>query len=265
MSYWTRIISGTTDEMGATATLVLAMLTTLAVNDTASAEHLAGRTQTTAPFAEIAPTVDGKIDDDIWASATWRPIANNWLGPAYSADDFEGKFKVAWSKQRLYIIVEFTDDTLYDGHRHPLEQYWDDDCLEIFIDEDYSGGEHQQNHNAFAYHFSLDNQAIDIGTDGKAQTYTSHTESQWRQHADKVIWEVSIALHPDTYRDGIPEQSPVDLFAGKTIGLMVAYCDNDGSELRENFIGSEAIQTGAKDRGYIDANVFGAVVLVEGS
>ena len=47
------------------------------------------------------------------------------------------------------------------------------------------------------------------------------------------------------------------------LGLMVAYCDNDGSELRENFIGSEIVLSGPKDRGYIDAGLFGSLTLDE--
>mgnify|MGYP001818654602 FL=1 len=47
------------------------------------------------------------------------------------------------------------------------------------------------------------------------------------------------------------------------MGLMVAYCDNDGSELRENFIGSESVPEGPKDRGWIDAGLFGKLVLDE--
>ena len=80
--------------------------------------------------------------------------------------------------------MEFSDDVLVDFHRDPLVQYWDDDCLEIFIDEDHSGGDHQYNHNAFAYHLSLDNQAIDIGTDRQARSYTHHVESRWRQNGE---------------------------------------------------------------------------------
>ena len=53
------------------------------------------------------------------------------------------------------------------------------------------------------------------------------------------------------------------LVARKVLGLMVAYCDNDGSELRENFIGSESVPTGPKDRGWIDAGLFGKVILDE--
>ena len=51
--------------------------------------------------------------------------------------------------------------------------------------------------------------------------------------------------------------------AGKILGLMLAYCDNDSSELRENFIGSESVPTGPKDRGWIDAGLFGVLKLTE--
>jgi hypothetical protein len=44
---------------------------------------------------------------------------------------------------------------------------------------------------------------------------------------------------------------------------MVAYCDNDGSELRENFIGSESAEGGAADRGWIDAGMFGKLILAK--
>jgi hypothetical protein len=88
-------------------------------------------------------------------------------------------------------------------------------------------------------------------------------QSRWRQQGDKVVWELAIDVHPDTYRDDAPDNRPVQLSAGKVLGLLVAYCDNDGSELRENFIGSEVIATGAKDRAWIDANVFGKLVLDE--
>ena len=133
----------------------------------------------------------------------------------------------------------------------------------IFIDENHSGGKHQYNHNAFAYHLSLDNQAIDIGTDKQAQSYTHHVESRWQQQGKKVIWEVGIDIYNDKYRDDSPDNTPATLFAGKVMGFMLAYCDNDNSELRENFIGSEYAAGENKDRGYIDAGLFGTLELVE--
>ena len=85
----------------------------------------------------------------------------------------------------------------------------------------------------------------------------------WKQQGNKVVWEVAIDIYPDTYVDGSDQNTPVPLYAGKVMGLMLAYCDNDGSELRENFIGSESVPEGPRDRGWIDAGLFGQLELVE--
>ena len=251
-----------TSRPRAAALGILCALATLGQTACASPTHLPDRSNYVAPRATVAPVVDGLATDAAWDEAPWQDIGHRWLGPEFSADDFKGRFKMVWTAERIYLLAEIVDDVLIDSHRDPLVQYWDDDCLEIFIDEDFSGGEHHFNHNAFAYHFSLDNQAIDIGTDRKARSYSHHTQSQWRQHGDTIVWEVSIDIYDDSYVDG-GDSDPVALVAGKVIGLMVAYCDNDGSELRENFIGSESVPTGAKDRGYIDAGLFGEVILDE--
>jgi hypothetical protein len=230
----------------------------------ANDSHLPDRNEYRAPLAAVAPVIDGVADDGAWADAAWHAIDQRWLGPEYSAEDFQGRFKVVWTPERIYILGEFVDDILFDSHRDPLVQYWDDDCLEIFIDEDHSGGNHQFNHNAFAYHMSLDNKAIDIGTDERARDYSHHVESRWQQTGNKLVWELAIRIYDDSYIDDSAANEPVELSAGKIMGLMVAYCDNDGSELRENFIGSESVPTGPKDRGWIDAGLFGSLVL-EGS
>jgi len=244
-------------------TLAFSLLVTGLLSSGALAAHSQSRSVTHAPRAAGDMRVDGIADESDWSRAEWRDIKYKWLGPDYTPEDFSGRFKLVWTPQRLYLLVEITDDILFDSHRDPLVQYWDDDCLEIFVDEDYSGGDHQFNHNAFAYHFSLDNRAIDIGTDEKAHDYSHHVQSRWRQEGNKVIWEVAIDLYDDSYDDDSSDNQPLMLDAGKALGLMVAYCDNDGSELRENFIGSESVPTGPKDRGWIDAGLFGKVVLYE--
>ncbi len=223
--------------------------------------HEVDRTEYVAPRAAEAPVIDGVADDAAWEAAEWQAIEYRWLGPEYSEDDFQGRFKVVWTEERIYVLGEFVDDILFDSHRDPLVQYWDDDCWEIFIDEDFSGGEHQFNHNAFAYHLSLDNKAIDIGTDEAPHDYTHHVDSRWQQQGNKLVWEVAIDIYTDEYVDGGDNNSPIALSAGKVMGLMLAYCDNDGSELRENFIGSEFVPSGPKDRGWIDAGLFGSLVL----
>ena len=67
----------------------------------------------------------------------------------------------------------------------------------------------------------------------------------------------------DSYEDDSDDNEPVALEHGKEMGLMVAWCDNDGSELRENFIGSEILPSGQTDRGWIDAGLFGTLILGE--
>ena len=62
---------------------------------------------------------------------------------------------------------------------------------------------------------------------------------------------------------GRDDNQPVGLHAGKILGLMLAYSDNAGSELRENFVGSESVPEGPKDRGWIDAGLFGELKLMD--
>jgi hypothetical protein len=225
--------------------------------------HDADRSHYRAPKAIETPIIDGNADDNAWSQANWRALDNIWLGPDLAEADFNGRYKVVWTESKVFLLVEFVDDVLIDTHRNPLEQYWDDDCLEIFIDEDHSGGNHQFNHNAFAYHLSLDNQAIDIGTDKQPRSYTDHIQSRWQQQDDTVIWEVAIDIYTDAYQDDATDNKPIALTAGKIMGFMVAYCDNDGSELREHFIGSEFAAGDHKDRGWIDAGLFGQLELVD--
>ena len=46
------------------------------------------------------------------------------------------------------------------------------------------------------------------------------------------------------------------------MGFALAYCDNDNSKERENFIGSVYVDGEDKNRGWIDANIFGTLKLI---
>ncbi|MDG1750555.1 MAG: sugar-binding protein [Thalassotalea sp.] len=233
----------------------------------------------TAPKTNVAPTIDGKSIDKAWALAQWQPLNELILGEALSPEDFSGRFKIIWDEEKLYLLVEITDDILFDQHADPLHFYWDDDCIEVFIDEDASGGNHQFNFNAFAYHVALDNQSVDIGyknSDGSPDflTLNDHIKNKWQRNKDAphvVTWEMAI----DVYDDSLTYQTienkkefkgkPVKLFKGKKLGFMLAYCDNDGSKEREHFVGSTPITpvNGEKNLGYITADVFDILELVE--
>lgn len=222
------------------------------------------------PFSAEQISVDGEALEQSWNDAEWRNLDKHMLGEYPEEEDFSGRYKLLWDEQHLYLLAEITDDVLFDGHADPLLRYWDDDCLEIFIDEDGSGGNHQFDYNAFAYHVALDNQAVDIGgqlEDGSPEfvVLNDHVDSQWQRQATEphtVLWEVAIRIFDDSFQLGTANQ-PVSLTAGKTMGFMLAYCDNDGSNEREHFLGSHEIEpvNGDKNLGYIDAGVFGSIRL----
>eukprot|EP00903_Cladosiphon_okamuranus_P004255 g4253.t1 len=185
------------------------------------------------------------MSDNAWAAADWRALDQLMLGEMPSAEDFSGRYKLLWTPEYLYLLAEITDDILIDAHANPLNFYWEDDMLEILIDEDASGGIHTEDYNAFAYHMALDNQIVDIGPkDGVVEPrfFPNHATSAWRRDAEsdhKIYWEARIAVHDDTHVYGDDESSRVMLSAGKTIGLMVAYCDADDTSGRQHFLGHE--------------------------
>ena len=198
--------------------------------------------------------IDGLVDD-AWANAVWHPIDQVWLGEGLLPQDFSGQYKIKYDKNYLYILASITDDRLFDQHKDGLHKYWDDDCLEIFIDEDRSKGNHQYNHNAFAYHVGLDRKVVDIGTDSTYRYYNDHVKTARKSAGMRHIWEVAVKIYDDQYVDE-GENLPVNLEVGKKMGFAIAYCDNDGSAEREHFIGSVAIDGQDKNRGWIDAGVF---------
>jgi hypothetical protein len=212
--------------------------------------------------AKEDPIIDGMANETTWKTAEWHPLNQLWLGSAYSPEDFQGQYKLTWTDDALYLLAEITDDKLLDHTQDPLVKWWDDDCLEIFIDEDNSGGEHQFNHNAFAYHIALDGNVVDMSPEKKGKLYNSHIQSKRITTGNTSIWEVKISLFDDTYKDD-SDNTPVKLQPNKNIGFALAYCDNDNSEIRENFIGSIYVEGDDKNRGYIDASIFGTLLLKE--
>jgi len=189
----------------------------------------------------------------------WLPIDQVWLGETPSKDDFSGKFKVTWDDNYLYVLAEIVDDTLIDTHNDAFSHYWDDDCLEIFLDEDASGGEHTYSFNAFAYHIALNYDVVDYSPKDP-EFFNDHVKTKRVRNETTYTWETRIFLYDDSY-DSSKKNTPVKLFSGKKIGFAIAYCDNDKSEFREHFMGSEFVAGDDKNRGYIDAGIFGIAVL----
>ena len=204
--------------------------------------------------------IDGIANEKTWKESTWLPINQVWIGKPVDSKDFSGRYKLSWSKEALYVMAEIKDDFLVDKIKNPLERWWDEDCVEIFIDEDNSGGNHQFNHNAFAYHIGLNGDVVDLDSKDTPKLFNDHIESKRVTSGNKSIWEFHINLYNDSFKyDKLNEI--IQLQASKKIGFAIAYCDNDTSETRENFFGSVVVDGNDKNRGWIDATIFGTIVL----
>lgn len=223
-----------------------------------------------APKATLAPVIDGQMEP-VWDTAPWAPMDQLMVGTPAKAEDFSGRYKLLWDAGQLYLLAEITDDIAYDGHPDPRLNYWDDDCLEVFLDEDKSGGDHLTSFNAFAYHVGLDNQVVDIGpknADGSDNfvLLNDHVQSRWQRSQSApyaMVWELAIKVYDDSFNLASAGQ-PVTLSAGKQLGFMLAYCDADDGAGRQHFYGSQAIKpvNGDKNLGYKDASVFGGLLLL---
>jgi len=210
-------------------------------------------------------TIDGKGDEIFWSYSEWYDIAYVWLpyGTTVAADDFSGRFKLAWTEDVLLVLAEIKDNILSDQYEDPLMNYWMDDCFEVFLDEDHSGGEHTggaEAYNAFAYHISTLYDAVDIGTAGTL-LLNDHVDVVITNNGNTYTWEIAIKIYDDTY-DESSSNTPVTLTPNKEMGLSVAYCDNDGTGDRENFIGAVDVSEADQNMAYQNADVFGTLTLI---
>lgn len=215
-----------------------------------------------APFASVAPVLDGLVDP-AWAAAPWDSLPYNYLpGTAMpSPSDLSARYKVLWTADALHLLVEVVDDSVSDRTVNPLQGWWNDDCVEIFLDENHDGGDHQYNFEAWAYHVSTKGDVVDYGDDLQPHLYNDHVLLRRVQTADTSIWEMSIKVHGEGYTSAGPN-SPQVLSAPRTMGFSLAYCDNDGKTTRESFLGSVNTPGHIANEGYIDASVFGTLDLL---
>lgn len=208
-----------------------------------------------------SPLIDGKGEDEAWQHAEWLLLDQVWIGAPIASSDFIGRYKILWDENNLYVLAEITDDTLVDIHSDGLLKYWDDDCLEIFVDEDASDGNHQYNYNAFAYHIALDGKVVDIRTDSVPAYFNGHCTTRRITMENTSIWEVALNIFDGNKYEYGGENIPKMLKSGKKMGFALAYCDNDHSPERESFIGSVRVDGDDKNRAWIDAGIFGLLTL----
>jgi hypothetical protein len=211
-------------------------------------------------------TIDGVGDEPFWETCDWYDIKYIWIpyGTSMSAGDFTGRVKFAWTEEKLLILAEIEDDSLSDKHISPTDNYWNDDCFEVFLDEDYSGGWHQTSYNAFAYHCAINEEdVIDSGdNDAPNVNLKDHVEFDLDTVDDThYIWELAFMIYDDSFNESNSSNTTVTLSANKEMGIAVAYCDNDGGAERENFIGLIDVAAEHFNSAWQDASVFGKLTL----
>jgi hypothetical protein len=294
------IIQSGNNFIGLSEITVTASDGTATISETVLVKVIDG-TQMTAVRTNETMNFDGIAAETIWENSRWYYIDQVWIPyrAVLPAEDFSGRYKVAWSADSnlLYFFAETYDDVFVDGYVYNSDpslggNYPAYDILEIFIDENKSGGKHvfddgadwgTNAENAFSYHYSI-SQPEDGGTtssvvacDIAGISWASYTIANYADHLENFIvrrdgntlsWEFSLKVYNDTYDDANPENSRVTLTTGKQIGLSLAYCDNDNPneepKTRDNFIGSDVgpdQQLSEWNEHWMNASVYGNLKL----
>ena len=216
-----------------------------------------------AHFTKAPIKIDGCDKDKIWYQVDWYNMNYKWMGAKVDSTDYYGQFKLAWDNEYLYVLVKVLDDHLTPTLKNGIENYWKGDYVEVFIDEDKSGGNHQFNHQAFAYHISTEGHAIDKSISKETLFFDAHVMIERSQEGDVYLWEMALKLFDNHFDENDSTNVPIKIVAKKSIGFSIAYGDNDGRNSRENFMGSKETHGVNNDEGYINADVFGSILFKE--
>ncbi|GBU27204.1 hypothetical protein R84B8_00730 [Treponema sp. R8-4-B8] len=236
--------------------------------DTEDENIILGQDDFIAYFVDTPPVIDGDGSDSAWVKAQWQDIKYAWMyqppkslptGAAVDSNgaipktaDFSGRFKVVWTADRLYILAEIIDDIIYTPATNPTQSPEKNDCLELFIDENASGGVRTSDggNNFFTYHMNFDgiNVADWIGNRNELRNSHLRYVIDKNDAAHTYTWEIEMKVYDGSYPlDSTPDTTPLTLTVGKKMGFAVAYCDNDNNAHssnptqigdRDHFIGS---------------------------
>lgn len=196
---------------------------------------------------EEAPKIDGNPTDACWQNTIWLPLEQRWEGVPFGFKDFEGSYKVVWTKDALFLLVAVTDDLL------PTTEDATDSLL-IFLDADNSGGTYKNLSNAFVFEL-LPSETLHNKININNSIRTNFPISFKNQMvANMSIWEVKIPLQDEN-------DINTTLQNNQKIGFALAYSDVDSGTSADNLIGSVLISEDEKEVIFTNADYFGTLLL----
>ena len=159
------------------------------------------------------PVIDGETDD-IWnrSNAPWQDITNVVTGSVGRPSDLTGRFKVLWTSEAFYILVEVADSSLVNDS----PEVWKDDAIDIYFDANNSRAQTYDNVDDVQYLFGWNDQDFSEGKLGKKQGVTFAT----RTASDSTAYVFEAKFPWSTLGLAAPT-------AGKRFGFQIALDDDD--------------------------------------
>jgi hypothetical protein len=159
------------------------------------------------PFASVAPTLDGRLDDGAWASAEWSADFRDIQGPTLPDPRFRTRMKMLWDDTYLYIAAEMEEPELWATYDVRDMIVFHEHDFEIFIDPDGDSREY--------YELEVNI----LGTIFDLYLHTAYRDGGPADHDwDSVGLKTAIAL------DGTPNQ-PGDVDRGWTLEWAIPFAD----------------------------------------
>ncbi len=154
-----------------------------------------------APMVDVAPSIDGILDDPAWEMVEPAPIAWNILSQQRwtSEDDFAGVFQAVWRDQVLYVAIRLHDDQV-DTASPDVDGK---DRLLLYVDVEHIGEKNEQ----YRYTFPVQ--------EDRTYEYYPKAFAMWGPVDD--VCEISFDLNQIPYHQ-------------LTIGFSIEYHDVDFNE-----------------------------------
>jgi hypothetical protein len=189
--------------------------------------------------ASRPPAIDGAAED-LWSDAREYELRNVIYSQPSSEADFSGSFRAMWDADNLYLLVDVADDSL----KNDSDDYWQDDCVEVFIDADNSrSGSYDETDYQYYFNWDRNRPTMDEARHGRTSNieFTLVTTDRGYRAEIKFPWS-TLGTEPSV---------------GTRIGLDVHINDDDDGGERE----AKLIWYGKEDNAWEDPGVFGTAEL----